>query len=171
MQSLDLSRKHGGRGLCDFLGISRGEDVHSPFCCLGIELIDLGQPDSHQDRIYRKCLVGLGDDVPVLVQFRDGNRFDLLLPVCGDHGVAGINRHPEPLEFVRVNHVTPHLGHGLDQGNHMDACLDRMIPGNKPHVSSTHDEDPFGRFDEVSVYKGLECAGPINTGQGIPRKE
>ena len=66
------------------------------------------------------------------------------------------------MDFVAVD-----LRSDLDYGCNFDPCLKSVVSADETDVSATDDEYLLGSFDEVAVYKCLECACAVNTGKVV----
>ncbi len=75
------------------------------------------------------------------------------------------DRHTETPELVEVDLVAAAAGQGLDETDHLDAGLDRVVAGDQADVAPPDDEQSLGGPDEVAVQKRLERAGAVDPRQ------
>ena len=64
----------------------------------------------------------------------------------------------------------PHSGKRLDEPNHVDAGLQRVVPGDESDVPAADDEQPIGCLDEVPVDERLKRPRPVDARQRVPGK-
>jgi len=62
------------------------------------------------------------------------------------------------------------FGSGFHQTRYMNSGLNRMISGDKAHITTADDEKILARAHQVPVHKRLKRACAINTGQRVARK-
>ena len=61
LQSLDLAREHGSRGLGDLFGVASGKGRHAELLGLQIELVDRVQSHGDEHGVAREGSLGAGD--------------------------------------------------------------------------------------------------------------
>ena len=168
LQAPDLAGEDRGRSFGDLLGVAGGECGQAEFPGLGVEFVDRVEADGDQDRVAGERFFRAGHGLPFVVQAGDRHGFDGVCPVGAEDRVRGVDRDAEPLELVLVDFVAAAFGQGFDEPGHRDPGLEGVVPGDQADVAAADDEQAAGRADEVAVDQGLEGAGAVNAGQGVP---
>ena len=101
----------------------------------------------------------------------DGDRFHVLLSVGSQNGVGSIDGNAKAEEFVLMDLVPGTFREGFAEANDLDPRLEGVVSGNEANISAADHEKFLRGPDKIAVEEGLEGAGAVDAGKGIPRKK
>ncbi len=104
----------------------------------------------------------------LLVDRRGDHALDALVALGAEHRVRRPHGDAEASDLVLVDLVPAAPREGLDEPDHIDPRLQRVVRADEPHVAAAHDEEPLRGLHLIAVHERLEGARAVHAGQIAP---